>query len=293
MFVTLLTKLTQIMLALNIFLASLIGGSAEIKPNPTEPIADNADVRVVQFNLRMGGVGKTAIAYRAPRLTAQLKEIAADSMGFQEATLEWMLYLQENLTDYSYVGVARADGKVLGEFSPIFYRSDKYNAVDSGTFWLSKTPDVPGSKDWGSQNIRICTWVVLENKETGERYVHMNAHLDHISEKARENQMKVLLNKADEFIGKYPVVLTGDFNDDDSSAMYSIASEKLNDSRLTALITDDKDTFHNYGKVVLKGRIDYVFVSKETSPLVYHVIDDKIDGDYLSDHYGIYVDLKF
>lgn len=293
MLVTFYTKLTQIFLALNIFLASIIGGGAAVTPNPSETVSPDADVRVVQFNLRMGGVGKTAVAYRAPKMVAQLEEIKADSMGFQEATLEWMLYLQEHLTGYDYVGVARTDGKVLGEFSPIFYRSDKYNAIDSGTFWLSKTPDVPGSKDWGSQNIRICTWVILENKETGARYVHMNAHLDHISEKARENQMKVLLNKADEFIGTYPVVLTGDFNDDNNSVMYSLASEKLNDSRLLAPITDDKETYHNYGGAVIKGRLDYVFVSADTTPLVFHVIDDKIDGDYLSDHYGIYVDLKF
>lgn len=293
MLVTLYTKLTQIILAVNLLFASVIGGCATVQPNEVEPIAPDADVRVVQFNLRMGGVGKTAVAYRAPLVVSQLEEIGADSMGFQEATLEWMLYLQEHLTGYDYVGVARTDGKVLGEFSPIFYRSDKYSAVDSGTFWLSKTPEVAGSKDWGSQNIRICTWAVLENKTTGERYVHLNAHLDHISEKARENQMKVLLNKADEFIGKYPVVLTGDFNDDNSSEMYSIVSQKLTDSRLASPVTDDKETFHNYGSVVLKGRLDYVFVSNETTPLVFHVIDDKINGDYLSDHYGIYVDLKF
>ncbi len=293
MLVTIYTKLTQVILAVNLLFASIIGGCATVQPNEVEPIAPDADVRVVQFNLRMGGVGKTAVAYRAPLVVSQLEEIGADSMGFQEATLEWMLYLQEHLTGYDYVGVARTDGKVLGEFSPIFYRSDKYTAVDSGTFWLSKTPEVAGSKDWGSQNIRICTWAVLENKTTGERYVHMNAHLDHISEKARENQMKVLLNKADEFIGKYPVVLTGDFNDDNESQMYSIVSEKLTDSRLVSPVTDDKETFHNYGSVVLKGRLDYVFVSNETTPLVFHVIDDKINGDYLSDHYGIYVDLKF
>lgn len=293
MLVTIYTKFTQIILAINLLFASIIGGCATVQPNEVEPISPDADVRVVQFNLRMGGVGKTAVAYRAPLVVAQLEEIGADSMGFQEATLEWMLYLQEHLTGYDYVGVARTDGKVLGEFSPIFYRSDKYTAVDFGTFWLSKTPEVAGSKDWGSQNIRICTWALLENKSTGERYVHMNAHLDHISEKARENQMKVLLNKADEFIGKYPVVLTGDFNDDNSSEMYSIVSEKLTDSRLVATITDDKETFHNYGSVVLKGRLDYIFVSNETTPLVFHVIDDKINGDYLSDHYGIYLDLKF
>lgn len=263
----------------------------EVTPNPTEKIADGADIRVVTFNLRYTGTGETSIAYRAPLMAAQLKEIDADSMGFQEATLRWMIYLEKNLPDYDYVGVSRADGRLLGEFSPVFYKKDKYNAVDWGTFWLSKTPEKAGSKDWDSNNVRICTWVLLENKQTGERYVHLNTHLDHISEEARENQMKVLLTKVNEFVGEYPIVLTGDFNDVTGSPMYNIVTEVLKDSSFIAPVTDSKYTYHAYGEA--ESKIDFVFVSDDVTPLVYHVIDDKIDDTYLSDHYGIYVDMKF
>lgn len=259
--------------------------------NPIDPIADGADVRVVSFNVRCTGFGKTSIAYRAPLLAAQLEAIDADSMGFQEANLRWMTYLKDNLEGYDCVGVARANGKNLGEFSPIFYKKDKYNLVDSGTFWLSKTPEKAGSKDWGSQNIRICTWALLENKVTGQRYAHLNTHLDHISSAARENQMKVLLTKVDEFVGKYPIVLTGDFNDSSDSVMYTEATAVFNDSKLIAPVTENRGTFHSYGLV--DEELDFVFVSDKVSPLVYHVIDDKINDAYLSDHYGIYVDVKF
>lgn len=262
----------------------------DVTPNPTEKIADGADIRVVTFNLRYTGSGKTSIAYRAPLMAAQLKEIDADSMGFQEATLRWMIYLEKNLEDYAYVGVARANGSLIGEFSPVFYKKDKYNAVDWGTFWLSKTPEKAGSKDWGSNNVRICTWALLENKETGERYVHLNTHLDHISGEARENQMNVLLTKVNEFVGEYPIVLTGDFNDTAGSSMYNLATEVLTDSSMAAPVTDNKYTYHAYGEA--ESKIDFIFVSNDTAPLVYHVIDDKIDDTYLSDHYGIYVDLK-
>lgn len=293
MFTDIYIQLVRGFMAVMLCFTSLFSGGKEIKANPVEPLADTADIRVVSFNLRTTGIGKTSVAYRAPLLTAQLTETKADSMGFQEANYRWISYLEDNLTDYAYVGGGRTDGGVLGEYSPVFYLKDKYTAVDYGTFWLSKTPDKPGSKDWGSNNIRICTWAVLENKETGERYVHMNTHLDHISGSARAHQIEVLLNKADEFIGKYPVVVTGDFNDNIESDMYRKATEKLNDARLLAPVTDDKATYHNYGNLVNPKLIDFIFVTDDVTPLVYHVIDDKINDVYLSDHYGIYTDLKF
>ncbi|MCQ2471225.1 MAG: endonuclease/exonuclease/phosphatase family protein [Clostridia bacterium] len=286
--VTIYKGIVSVFLAVMLFFTSLF--SSTPVPNPVPKIADDASIRAVTFNLRCTGFGKTSIAYRAPLLVSQLKEIDADSMGFQEANLRWMTYLEKNLEDYDYVGVARSDGRVLGEFSPVFYKKDKYTAVDWGTFWLSKTPEKAGSKDWGSNNVRLCTWALLENKQTGERYVHLNTHLDHVSPEARENQMKVLLTKVNEFVGKYPIVLTGDFNDTVGSPMYTEVTKVLNDSCLIAPVTEDKNTYHNYGEK--NAKIDFIFVSDDVTPLVYHVIDDKVNDAYLSDHYGIYVDIK-
>lgn len=289
MFAFIYTSLTRIFMAVMLFFTGIFGGTAVT--NPVDPIADGADVRVLSFNLRCTGFGKTSVAYRAPLMVAQLEEIGADSMGFQEANYRWMSYLIKHLDNYGYVGVSRTNGKNLGEFSPIFYRKDKYDVVASDTFWLSKTPEKAGSKDWGSANVRICTWAMLRNKATGECYVHFNTHLDHISSEARENQMKVLLDKVKAFNGKYPIVLTGDFNDTTESVMYAEATEILNDSRILAPVTDDQVTFHDYGEKA--ELIDFVFVSDDVKPLVYHVVDDKINDTFLSDHYGIYVDLNF
>lgn len=286
-------SITKKLMALAMSIFSIFSCAGEPAAPEQTQTADGADVRVVQFNLRCTGAGETSIAYRAPLMVAELKAIGADSMGFQEANLRWMTYLEDNLPEYAHVGVTRNKNGITGECSPVFYLKDKYNLIDSGTIWLSDTPDVPGSKYPYSQNIRICTWAVLENKETGKSYCHLNTHLDHISSKARENQMKVLLSKVNEYIGDYPIVLTGDFNDKEGSGMYELACSVLNDSRKIALSTDDKGTFHNYSNSLTTPIIDYVFVSESVTPLVYHVIDDKIDDTFLSDHYGIYVDLKF
>ena len=284
-----ITKLTEVFMTLVALVASFFPSTA-VKADPMPERAVGTDIRVVSFNLRCTGLGKTSVEYREPLMIAQLEECGADSMGFQEANLEWLLYLKEDLGDYDYIGVPRTDGDVLGEASPIFYLKDKYDAVESGTFWLSKTPDKIGSRNWGSAYPRVCTWVLLENKETGERYVHFNTHLDHISEKARAEQVKVLLNKINEYIDKYPVVLTGDFNDEIGSEMYNEAVSVLTDCRTAAPVTSDKFTYHNYGSA--HDLIDFIFVNSKVTPLVYHVIDNKINDAYLSDHFGLYVDLK-
>lgn len=286
-----LVSVTRLFLSLSLSLTTLFLPTGEVKANPLPPKADGAAARAVTFNLRCTGLGKTSIAYRAPLLTAQLLATGADSIGVQEANLRWMLYLREHLNGYESVGVSRGNGKNRGEFSAIFYQKEKYDLLDSGTFWLSKTPDVPGSSDWGSANIRICTWAILQNKETKQTYAHFNTHLDHVSDNARTNQMKVLLERMNTIAGDLPVILTGDFNAETDSEMYQTAAAALQDSRLTAPVTDDKGTFHSYGAITPK-LIDYIFVSSSVTPLVYHVIDDKINDVYLSDHYGIYADLR-
>ncbi len=287
-----LVSVTRLFLSLSLSLTALFLPTGEVKANPLPPKADGAAARAVTFNLRCTGLGKTSIAYRAPLLTAQLLATGADSIGVQEANLRWMLYLREHLNGYESVGVSRGNGKNRGEFSAIFYQKEKYDLLDSGTFWLSKTPDVPGSSDWGSANIRICTWAILQNKETKQTYAHFNTHLDHVSDNARTNQIQVLLERMTQIAGELPVILTGDFNAETDSDMYRAAARALQDSRLTAAVTDDKGTFHSYG-VIEPKLIDYIFVSESVSPLVYHVIDDKLNDAYLSDHYGIYLDFSY
>ena len=287
-----LVSVTRLFLSLSLSLTALFLPTGEVKANPLPLKADGAAARAVTFNLRCTGLGKTSIAYRAPLLTAQLLATGADSIGVQEANLRWMLYLREHLNGYESVGVSRGNGKNRGEFSAIFYQKEKYDLLDSGTFWLSKTPDVPGSSDWGSANIRICTWAILQNKETKQTYAHFNTHLDHVSDNARTNQIQVLLERMTQIAGELPVILTGDCNAETDSDMYRAAARALQDSRLTAAVTDDKGTFHSYG-VIEPKLIDYIFVSESVSPLVYHVIDDKLNDAYLSDHYGIYLDFSY
>ena len=253
------------------------------------PKAENA-VRIMSFNVLYGGNGEHAIQNRLGIVTQTVTEYYPDSLGLQEATPMWMLWFNTFLPEYSYVGVGRDDGIFIGEFSAIFYLKTKYKVVESGTFWLSQTPDKP-SLGWDAACNRVCTWAVLENKASGERYAHINTHLDHVGPEARENGVNMILEKAASF--NIPVVCTGDFNFNESNELYTtLTSGVLNDTKFVAPHTMSHATFHNFSEPVDPDRvIDYILTNSQMTPLVYKVIIEGVDGQAVSDHYPIYSDM--
>ena len=113
---------------------------------------------------------------------------------------------------YAVVGVGRDDGRARGEFSAILFRRDRFRVADSGTFWFSDTPAVPGSKSWGNSITRIATWARLIDRD-GTGFYHFNLHLDHLSQPSRERSTELLLQRiAARAVPTEPVVVTGDFN---------------------------------------------------------------------------------
>ena len=254
---------------------------------------DENAIRVMSFNIRYGDLGTLTAEDRYPMIEETVRKGHPDSVGLQEATTEWMAYLTEALSDeYAHVGVGRDDGVSAGEHSAIFYLKDKYTAVDSGNFWLSETPDVP-SFGWNAGSIRICTWVVLENNETGEQYVHINSHFDNASNEARKNSVDMILAKAKEF-GDLPVVFTADMNIGEGAEEYNrmTAEGCLVDTKMIADDTMDYLTYHDRMPLIHWGSvIDFVMVNEKFDALVYKVVTAGIDGNYVSDHFPIYADL--
>ncbi len=245
-------------------------------------------LRVISFNVLCFGAGKNIAKKRVGIATQTIAEYYPDSFGVQEATPFWMTALAANLPEYGFVGVGREDGFLLGEFSAVFYLKDKYEVVDSGTFWLSETPEKP-SIGWDASFNRICTWAILENKHTSVQYVHMNTHLDHRGEVARDKSIDLILEKATEF--DLPVVFTGDFNIREGSSLYEkMISGILCDSKYIAKDMIESPTFHSFGKK--SEIIDYILVNDKIDVEVYRVITEGIDGRYVSDHYPIYIDFE-
>ena len=263
-----------------------------IKEPEAVPRAETAQYRVITFNLRYGGSAAESVKYRSKLMLAELSSKDADVMGFQEATPEWMGILASKLESYAYISEYRTGDEREGtEANPVFYKKDKFDLVDSGTFWLSETPDVVGSKYPGAGCERVCTFAVLRDKALGRDIAFLNTHLDNVSYAAIYHGMTLINSKIKEFILKdYPIILTGDFNSVEGSGAYNAASVYLNDTKYQAPVTDSGYTYHDYGKQELL--LDYIFASNKVTPLRYSIIRDKINKSYLSDHYGIFVDFR-
>ena len=276
-----------------------IFGILKNRPEPTYDVTgfeEKADdsIRIMSFNLRCTNVGSETRTDRVDIVCAEILAGHPDSMGVQEATPGWMDDLKKNIGDeYGYVGVGRDNGKNLGEYSAVFYLKEKYEAIDSGTFWLSETPEKP-SIGWGAACKRVCTWVVLKNRETGVKYVHINSHFDHISEEARQHSVMMIVEKAKEY-ADLPVVFTADMNVKQGSETYNsmVNSGFLYDSKFKAADTMDYLTFHDLSPETHKDSIiDYIMINDNFNALVYRVVTDGVDGRCVSDHYPIYTDLS-
>lgn len=247
--------------------------------------ADTEVVRIMSFNVRDGEFDREEIV---PQVVADYKP---DSVGFQECEGTWYLTLKTYLPDYQIVGVGRWTGiELLGESTAIMFRKDKYRLIDWGTIWLSETPDKV-SVGWDSKYARTCTWAVLENKETGEQYAHINTHLDNTGAQARTNGLALVLEKAASF--DMPVVLTGDFNFGKGTALYrQLNSGVVKDSASLAKVADSGATAHGYRGDIEGNPIDFICVNdKVTEVRSYNIIRDKYNDRYVSDHYPIYSDV--
>lgn len=288
----LITRITSIIMSAISMIAGLVG----IGTRPSTEVVQGFDerpentIRIMSFNVRCSNVGLRSWRMRAPDVCTTIRNGMPDSFGVQEATDNWMEYLDKNLTEYGHVGIGRDDGS--GEHSAVFYLKDKYDVIDSDTFWLSPTPEV-SSKGWDAAFRRVCTYAVLKNKESGLTYVHINSHFDHIGVSARSNSVDLILKKAEEF-GDLPVVFTADMNVTQGSEDYvHITSGVLRDAKFDAPDTMDNRTFHDSKSEAAENRIiDYILINSHFNAKVYRVVTEQIDGNPPSDHHPIYADLE-
>ena len=148
---------------------------------------EDAAFRIASFNVRSPeDPAPNNWRARIPRMLDVMNKYKMDSIGMQELVEEQKKALLGDGSVYAAVGVGR-DPNLRGEYCCVFYRKDRFDCLDNGTFWLSETPEVAGSMSWKTNCRRICTWAKLKDKKTGKEFVHFNTHLDHRSEEARRN----------------------------------------------------------------------------------------------------------
>ena len=251
-----------------------------------------SEIKVMSYNIRLssGTIKADSIYHWEHRKQASLNLMHEENptvFGLQEACPDQMDYMVENLPEYGYIGVGRDDGKRKGEFMSIFYKKEEVEFIDGGTFWLSETPDQV-SKGWDAQCFRTCTWALLKKKDTGKKFVYMNTHLDHMGKVAREESIKLIIERAEKLTGgKLPVFITADFNSPTSNAIFKPMQEAMLDARVEAPVTDDRGTLNCWGTTPPGVVIDHVFY-RGAEAQKFEVLRDKDYGaPYVSDHYPV------
>jgi len=254
-------------------------------------------VKVMSYNIRLDteADGVNQWKNRTGKAVDLIKKHNPDLLGVQEALHNQMMDLKDNLREYEFVGVGRDDGKEKGEYSAIFFRKDKFEVTSQNTFWLSETPEVPGSKSWDAAITRVVTFAILKDKSTGKAFAYFNTHFDHIGKEARKNSAKLIkiyiagFNDGASAAEKYidlPLIVSGDFNSEPTDEPYQTMIDgkdvALFDSRPA---NDFTGTYCGFEVNAMKCKtIDYIFHSSHWKTKHYKVIPDHDGKYYPSDH---------
>lgn len=258
-------------------------------------------INVMSFNIRYDNPadGDQNWHQRKENVVRMINFYDLDIIGMQEVLVSQLNYLKDNLQDYQAVGVGRKDGKEKGEFSPVFYRKDRFKELKSGTFWLSETPEKV-SKGWDAALERIASWVVLNDNITDKEFIFMNTHFDHRGKQARIESAALLKGKATELAAGMQLILTGDFNlTPESEGIQTIikpdGENTLVNSSSTATFTYGPDwtsTGFNDRPFAQRKVIDYVFLKQIKTVKRYAVISEKLNDLQLSDHCPVFVQVE-
>ncbi|NDV69511.1 endonuclease/exonuclease/phosphatase family protein [Dysgonomonas sp. 25] len=239
------------------------------------------DIVVGSYNIRYDNQGDAqkgnAWQSRLPVISQLILFNDFDILGTQEVLHNQLEDLSASLPGYAFVGVGRDDGDTKGEYAPIFYKKDRFELLKSGHFWLSEQTGFP-NKGWDAALPRICTWGYFKDKKTKKKLWFFNLHMDHVGVEARRHSAMLVLEKIKEMCGKDYVILTGDFNVDQTHKSYELLAESgvLYDSYEKARIRYVLNgTFNAFkGDRMTNSRIDHVFVS----------------GKFRVDRYGVLTD---
>jgi endonuclease/exonuclease/phosphatase family metal-dependent hydrolase len=268
------------------------------------------ELQVMSFNIRNGAAndGENHWKNRRQMVFELLRNHKSDVIGLQEALKFQIDEIIEAVPEYGMVGVGRDGGKTEGEYSAILYNRQRFKVDESDTFWLSDTPQVPGSITWGNACTRICTWARLVEKKTGKAFYMYNLHLDHVSQPSREKSVALVTERIRQRKYKEPFVLTGDFNagENNPAILYlkgkaALDNGKGGKSKNPLVLVDtfrvlhpdanEVGTFHEFKGLRSGDKIDYIFTTPDVKVLEASILRDNTEGRYPSDHFPVVAEI--
>lgn len=255
-------------------------------------------LRVMSFNVRNSNSrdGENAWPKRTGLFFATIAAFGPDLIGFQEVLADQHDAISARLGDYAFAGVARDDGQRKGEWSHIGYRKARFTAVASGNFWLSETPEIPGSKSWDAALTRLCSWVRLRETATGKEFVCANTHFDHVGKIARQEASKIISHRVSMIAAGAPALLTGDLNINEDNPAYAVFVKPTSPGAIRWIDSfraihpqrgPEEASFNGFKAVTTGSRIDFIFHTDHFVATAAAIDRTSKDGRYPSDHYPV------
>ena len=260
--------------------------------------AESQSLKVMTYNIRLNisSDGVNAWPNRKQKVTDLINKVEPDAFGVQEALHDQMQDLLKALPDYAFVGVGRDDGKERGEYTAIFYKKSRLKVLKSDSFWLSETPTVPGSKGWDAAITRMATHALFKDVNTGEEFIFLTTHFDHVGQQARLLSAVLLKGwiAGVTIEGNIPVIVNGDFNFQPAEEPYaSLVNDK------TPVLLDARPSDNNQGTFCgfEKGKmeciiIDYIFHTPDIIVEKFEVMQENNGQYYPSDHLPLVATIK-
>lgn len=237
--------------------------------------------------------GKNSWPYRAPLNERLFQQHTPDLIGFQEVHEQNLAIFHGSHGYTQNLGTPYNDTPPY-QYTSIAWNSQRFRRIDSGGFWLSETPETH-SRSWDTSCVRSATWVTLEWLETGVTFLHLNTHLDHISELARVEGTKLILAFLEK--SNLPLVVTADFNCPPASQAYRLFMESgFEDTYTLAGHHAVRWTYHGYqGKTFTPrtldfDRIDWILLRNWPESVQVRsctILEDAEPPLYPSDHYPV------
>lgn len=249
------------------------------------------DTRVMTFNIRLdiGSDGKNAWPRRKALVVKTIKSFSPDLLGLQEVLPSQAKYLAEQLPELNSVGGGRESDR-RGEASPILYCRSRYDLLAAGMFWLSDTPEVPGSKTWGNQYPRVCTWARLFDRQQSITLLVVNTHWDHESQRARMAGANLIVDRLSKIIKRSDaLILMGDFN----AGPENPARQVLKQSHLVEAYSlahhskAEVGTYHAFSGKPSTDKIDAIYLNSRWLVKTAEIDQRSFEDRFPSDHFPV------
>lgn len=268
---------------------------------PGQADKQTLNVRVMSYNIRYGTAqdGENHWDKRKEFLVETIRSFDPDLLGTQETLGFQRDFLAGKLAGYEVLGVGRDDGGATGEMTALYFKRERFEKLDGGHFWLSETPDKPGSKSWDTALTRMATWVKLRDRRqpNAKPIAFFNTHLDHRGRQARLESARLLRRRVAELAGQCRVIVTGDFNAGEDSPPYHALfgaegnqASPLRDAYcfVHPVRAAGEGTFSNFKAGAAGGpRIDWIGISAEWQALEATIDRTERGGRTPSDHFAV------